>query len=216
MRLAWKTEGAGLFVGGSSEQAGSARLVLVESVVHRDPEQAVFEAMLVGFERQQQARLLGGDTIVQRLRLFGACSSSSPTSTRGDGRPPMWRTSWPNYALGSGRRRSPRFGYETALRLFCEFVDDTRYGWANVCEERFGTHPIQICHEWNTAVHAAEFEGQPARRPSPARSSRRSSMMPMPRCPRWWLAGGRGRRRRSGTRCASRWSTPGGCVAARR
>ena len=160
-----ETEGAGLFVGGSSEQAGSARLVLVEGVVHLDPEQAVFEAMLVGFERQQQARLLGGDTIVQRLRVlrrFAEFTNEYP-----------WRwapTDVEDFVAKLRSRERPAAqstlrGYETALRLFCEFVTDTRYGWANVCEERFGTHPIQICHEWNTAVHAAEFEGQPARRP---------------------------------------------------
>ena len=32
-------------------------------------------------------------------------------------------------------------------------------------EARFGTHPVQICHEWNTAVHVADYEGRPGRRP---------------------------------------------------
>ena len=31
-----------------------------------------------------------------------------------------------------------------------------------MCERLFGTHPAQICFEWNTAVHAAEYE--PGRR----------------------------------------------------
>jgi integrase len=33
-----------------------------------------------------------------------------------------------------------------------------------VCERLFGTHPAQICFEWNTAVHAADYEGEPGRR----------------------------------------------------
>ena len=33
------------------------------------------------------------------------------------------------------------------------------------CEERFGCAPGLICHEWNTAIHASEFEIRPARRP---------------------------------------------------
>lgn len=33
------------------------------------------------------------------------------------------------------------------------------------CEARFGTHPVQICHQWNTAVHVADYEGRPGRRP---------------------------------------------------
>ena len=48
---------------------GSARLVLVEGVVHLNEPQAVFEAMLKGWERQQRSRLLGEATIVQRERL---------------------------------------------------------------------------------------------------------------------------------------------------
>jgi site-specific recombinase XerD len=42
---------------------------------------------------------------------------------------------------------------------------DVRYGWTAECEVRFGTHPVQVCHEWNTAVHTADYEGRPARRP---------------------------------------------------
>jgi hypothetical protein len=34
-----------------------------------------------------------------------------------------------------------------------------------VCEEHFGEHPSQICHEWNTADHVADYEGDPARCP---------------------------------------------------
>lgn len=40
-----------------------------------------------------------------------------------------------------------------------------RYGWATECEACFGEHPSQICHEWNTANHVADYEGDPARRP---------------------------------------------------
>jgi hypothetical protein len=29
---------------------------------------------------------------------------------------------------------------------------------------RFGTHPVQVCHEWNTAVHVQEAESDPAKR----------------------------------------------------
>ena len=28
----------------------------------------------------------------------------------------------------------------------------------------FGTHPAQICFDWNTAAHVADYEGRPARR----------------------------------------------------
>jgi integrase/recombinase XerC len=29
---------------------------------------------------------------------------------------------------------------------------------------RFGTHPVQVVHEWNVAVHVQQVEGRPARR----------------------------------------------------
>ncbi|WP_405494542.1 hypothetical protein [Nocardia sp. NBC_00511] len=56
-------------------------------------------------------------------------------------------------------------GYQTAIRLFCDFITSPHYRWAAECEERFGTHPVQICHEWNTAVHLEDYEGLPERRP---------------------------------------------------
>jgi integrase/recombinase XerC len=41
---------------------------------------------------------------------------------------------------------------------------DSEYGWAEQCVARFGTHPAQVCHEWNTAVHAQGAEGDPVKR----------------------------------------------------
>ena len=46
------------------------------------------------------------------------------------------------------------------MRLFCEYLTDNSYGWSEECWERFGTHPVQVCHEWNTAVHVQEAEGR--------------------------------------------------------
>jgi site-specific recombinase XerD len=56
-------------------------------------------------------------------------------------------------------------GYQVTLRMFLEFVTDARYGWQAVCLQRFGQAPVQLLHEWNTIVHATDFEGQPTRRP---------------------------------------------------
>jgi len=49
--------------------------------------------------------------------------------------------------------RSTLRTYQGAIRAFCSFVTDPAYGWAAACQERFGTHPIQVIHEWNAAVH---------------------------------------------------------------
>ena len=45
--------------------------------------------------------------------------------------------------------------YETALRLFCEYVTDPRYEWAEVCDDRFGRCPVQVLHEWNSVAHVS-------------------------------------------------------------
>src|SRR6266481_2337381 len=41
---------------------------------------------------------------------------------------------------------------------------DPRYLWTQVCQELFGTHPSQICFEWNSAAHTCDSEGRPQRR----------------------------------------------------
>src|SRR2546428_7859372 len=44
-------------------------------------------------------------------------------------------------------------------------LPDRRYGWLEVCLERFGDIPQQIFHEDNRVAHVAEYEGRPGRRP---------------------------------------------------
>ncbi|MFC8495612.1 tyrosine-type recombinase/integrase [Streptomyces sp. NPDC057235] len=41
---------------------------------------------------------------------------------------------------------------------------DAHYGWAAACLEEFGQAPVQVCHDWNTVDHVAEYEGRPGRR----------------------------------------------------
>jgi hypothetical protein len=35
-------------------------------------------------------------------------------------------------------------GYEHAIRSFCAYLTDGRYGWVDERERHFGSHPIQI------------------------------------------------------------------------
>ena len=63
-----------------------------------------------------------------------------------------------------GLRRSTIRNYALAVSAFCRYLTDPAYGWAAECEERFGTHPVQVCHEWNTAVHVQQAEGDPVKR----------------------------------------------------
>ena len=55
--------------------------------------------------------------------------------------------------------------YQGAVAVFLEYVCDARYGWVAECEQRVGARPVQVCHEWNTAAHVADYEGRPERRP---------------------------------------------------
>jgi len=66
---------------------------------------------------------------------------------------------------GSGHAHTTIRSSQGAVACFCDYLVDPHYGWADEWESRFGTHPVQICHEWNTAVHVADYEGRPARRP---------------------------------------------------
>jgi hypothetical protein len=143
------------------EIPGSARLVLVEGVLHLNEPQAVFEAMLEGWARQQRSRLLGDATISQRDRLvrrFTVFAEALPWE---------WNASDVEeftVSLTSGRGRlahSTIRSYHLALRMFCEYLTDARYEWLRQCRDRFGQLPTQVCHEWNTVAHLNEYEGRP-------------------------------------------------------
>jgi len=146
------------------ELAGSARLVLVQGAALIRPEQAVFDAMLAGWQAQQRSRLLAELTVRWRERIvrrFAAFTGEMP-----------WRwaacdvEAWTSELLsGHGHAHATIRSYQGALACFLDYLTDARYGWAAECEARFGTHPVQVCHEWNTAVHAADYEGRPGRRP---------------------------------------------------
>jgi len=61
-------------------------------------------------------------------------------------------------------RRSTLRSYQVAVRLFCAYLTDPAYDWPQQCQRRFGTHPIQVVHEWNAAVHAQQAEADPSKR----------------------------------------------------
>jgi site-specific recombinase XerD len=144
---------------------GSARLVLVDGVRYLEPQRAAFDAMLDGWAAQQRTRFLKDGTIGPRLglvRRFAVFSNQYPwqwtpaeveaffDSLRGGEQP---------IVVSTAR------GYQTVLRLFMAYVTDARYGWPQVCLDRFGEVPAQILHEDNSIVHASTFEGRPHRRP---------------------------------------------------
>jgi site-specific recombinase XerD len=143
---------------------GAVHLVLPPGVGHLDPESAVFEAMLAGWERQQRSRFLNAGTIGPRLRLirrFAEFSGLYPWQWS-PGEVEAFTSGLVSGAVPVAHSTVRR--YQLDVRLFCEFVTDIRYGWAAECQRRFGSAPVQICHEWNTVEHLSEYEGRPGRR----------------------------------------------------
>ncbi|WP_406275815.1 tyrosine-type recombinase/integrase [Nocardia sp. NBC_00881] len=153
---------------GVAEPPGAAHLVLADGVVHLDPEQAVFQAMLDGWERQQRTRFLKDDaTIRPRLTLLRRMAEFT------NAYPWQWEPAdgedFITHLRSADRKRpivmSTARGYELAITLFMEYVTDRRYEWPSVCSQRFGQVPQQVFHEGNSVAHVADFEGQPGRRP---------------------------------------------------
>jgi integrase/recombinase XerC len=134
--------------------AGAARLVLVEGAALLHPAPAMFEAMLTGWRNQQESRLLAAPTIDMRdktIRRFQGFVDEYPWRWRPDD-----VEGWTVSLRSAGRSRTTIRAYQNALAMFCDYLCDARYGWVAECEERFGEHPVQICHEWNTVDHADE------------------------------------------------------------
>jgi integrase/recombinase XerC len=50
------------------------------------------------------------------------------------------------------------------VSAFCWYATDPAYGSAGQCQERLGTYPVQVVHEWNTAVHVQQNEADPRKR----------------------------------------------------
>ena len=128
-------------------------------------EEALFEAILAGWVRQQRARMLAPSTIGPREKLVRRLQAHA------DAWPWEWRAehleewiedlSLPPSPLHVSTLRQ----YQIAIRLFCEYLCDRRYPWLAICTERLGRQPQQIVDERNLIVHVAEFEAHPGRRP---------------------------------------------------
>jgi integrase/recombinase XerC len=142
---------------------GAARLQLTDGIALLRPEEQVFEAMLDGWHNQQLARNLAFSTIDKRqgrLRAFVAHAQAWPW---------QWTSQLADEWFGDlravrGCAQSTLRSYQDALRSFCHYVTDPAYDWPEVCEQRFGTHPVQVVHEWNAAIHVQEAEAQPEKR----------------------------------------------------
>jgi site-specific recombinase XerD len=127
-------------------------------------EESVWVAMLEGWRAQQFARNLSPTTIEQRqsvVKRFRLFADSYPWS---------WSVTivdefFLELRAIRGASQSTILGYQGALRMFLEYLTDAAYGWGEQCWERFGDHPAQVFHEWNTARHAQHTMGRPGKRP---------------------------------------------------
>jgi integrase/recombinase XerC len=127
------------------------------------PDEQVFAAMLEGWRAQQLARNLALATVGRRqamVRAFAVHADAVPWQ-RGPGMVDEW--------LGElrgikGLRRSTIRSYASSVPAFCWYVTDPAYGRADECQARFGAHPVQVVHEWNTAVHVQQGEADPRKR----------------------------------------------------
>ena len=128
-------------------------------------EEALFEAILAGWVRQQRARMLAATTIGPRAALVRRLLAHAGAW------PWEWRAEhleeWiEDLAMPPSRLHvSTVRQYQIAIRLFCDYLCDRRYPWAAICAERLGCRPEQIVDERNLIVHVAEFEAHPGRRP---------------------------------------------------
>ena len=123
---------------------------------------ALFEAMLAaaGAGSSRAARLSPGVRATRRervVRRFAVFTGSWPWCWT-----PGQLEAW--VAAGGWAHSTVRL-YQGSLACFLDYVCDPRYGWAAECEARVGARPVQVCHEGNTAVHVADYEGRPERRP---------------------------------------------------
>jgi integrase len=134
--------------------------MLVTEATPLRPGPALFEAMLEGWRRQQAARRLTGALIDGReriIRRFGVFTGGFPWQwTPGQVETWIAEGGWAHSTIRS---------YQGAVALFLAYACDPRYGWVAECEQQVGARPVQIVHEWNTAVHVAGYEGRPGRRP---------------------------------------------------
>ncbi|MCC6496887.1 MAG: tyrosine-type recombinase/integrase [Propionibacteriaceae bacterium] len=147
----------------ATELPGSSLSLLPSGVPLLHPETQVFEAMLEGWRNQMMARNLGAGTVEGRLnqvRAFWAHTGEFPWAWT-----PALADEWfadlrsvRHVAISTVRN------YQGGLRGFCGFVTDPGYGWAAECERRFGSFPIQVINEVNSAAHVADSEADPRKR----------------------------------------------------
>ncbi len=123
----------------------------------------VFDAVLDGWRVQQASRHLERRTIKQRTDLV--CRAVRHLGE--------WPWEWTPLAVeefivdvaANGLARSTIRNYQGNLKVFLDYLCDTRYPWVEICEQEFGVCPRQVFDNQNLTRHLAELEGDPENRP---------------------------------------------------
>ena len=127
-------------------------------------DERVFNAMLDGWSSQMLARGLQVDTIKNRcgvVRRFQTFTGIFPWT---------WRAVDVDDYMGERRSGDKPISLTTlradsnAVAMFCSFLTNPAYGWAELCERTFKDVPSQICFEWNMPKHTADDAVPTARR----------------------------------------------------
>jgi hypothetical protein len=104
--------------------------------------EAVFEAVVVGWERQQSARHLAEATKCKStamVRRFRAEVGLWPWEWQA-----IHVDEWLEDLASPPKRRSVSTlrHYQATLRGFLEYLTDERYPWVAICETQFGVRPV--------------------------------------------------------------------------
>ncbi|WP_304466249.1 tyrosine-type recombinase/integrase [Cryobacterium sp. M15] len=144
---------------------GSASLYLASGVAFLNEEDSVYAAMIEGWRAAQiggrLSKKASAESNLARVHSFQKFTNEWPWNWSA-GSLDEWMMH-----LVSVRRLAPSTirAYQTSIRAFCDYICSEHYDWVSQCEQRFGTHPVQVCHEWNTVRHLVDYEGRPGRRP---------------------------------------------------
>jgi integrase/recombinase XerC len=110
---------------------GALALVGAEGTAPVSPGPELFEAMLAGWRRQQQARRLSGPLVdgrEQMVRRFAAFTGCWPWK---------WTPAQSEAWVAGGRvGASTVRAYQGALSIFLDYACDPHYGWVAECGQR--------------------------------------------------------------------------------
>jgi len=145
---------------------GFSSLHLAVGVSFLNEEEAVFQGMLDGWTSQQiggrNLRKRSVDNNVRLVQRFHRFANEWPW---------QWSAAscdeWMTHLVAVKHLApSTMRTYQFSIRSFCDYICSEYYGWVQECMDRFQTHPIQVCYEWNTVAHLQDYEGRPGRRPA--------------------------------------------------